>query len=692
MKKQVKVALLLVMILLLGTLSVGATESYRGYTYDAYGSSVPSQIGYTADKMITAQNIDPSWGSFRSPADFYMTDSGDLYVLDSGNGRIAITNADFAAVGMIDTFYLPDGQETALFEPSGLFVDGDGYIYVADTGNGRVLRCDVSGQIDRVFTEPESEVFQKETEFKPTKVVADRSGYVYVLVQGVYEGAVVYAPDGTFETFFGSNRVEVSLTLLSDLAWKNLMSDEQLGYLSQYVPDEFSNFDVDSEGFIFTCTASTSTLTDRVKKLNSAGDNVLRVSSVSEIPSFGDKETGWVNGATVVSQLVDIQAENGYIRVLDVVRGRVFEYSSNGDLLLIFGGLGQQVGTFRNPVALEAYNGQIYVLDSVSSSVTVFSLTDFGHSVHTAVDLFNEGLYDEARASWEYILSLDSNYALAYNGIGKALSADKRYEEAIEWFRQANNRISESDAFGEWRAQWIQQNFLWIALMLVVMIVVLILLLRFTKRLNRRRKALEDRLASMLIHPIATFEERKQKKRFSWILPIVTGLLLFASTMLQRQATGFRFNTVDTDSVNMGAIFVGTTVLFMAAIAVNWAVCTLLDGKGHLIEIANVGACALLPYICGLCITVMLSHVMTLDENTYIQVISVVSVLWAFIILLGGLSAVHEYSFSKTVASLLLTVVGMVILAFIVLLAASLLQQTWSFLRAVVTETIYRLS
>ena len=691
MKKQLTAALLIA-VLLAGALPVSAAESYRGYTYDAYGNSVPSQIGYTADKLVTAQDIDASWGQFRSPADLCLTDRGELYILDSGNGRIAVTDADLSPAGLIDTFTLPDGQKTALQEASGIFADNDGHLYVADTGNRRVLRCDKNGQIDRVFTEPDSDVFQKETEFKPLKVTVDQSGYVYVLVQGVYEGAVVYAPDGTFETFFGSNRVEVSLKLLADMAWKRIMSDEQLGYLSQYVPDEFSNFDTDSDGFIFTCTAATSTSTDRVKKLNSAGINVLRTSGAGETLSFGDKETGWVNGAAVTSQLADIQAENGYIRVLDVVRGRVFEYDANGELLLIFGGLGQQVGTFRNPVALEAYRDRVYVLDSASGSVTVFSLTDFGRSVHTAVELFNEGLYDKARDSWQDILSLDANYALAYTGIGKALSADKRYEEAAKWFRLANNRAAESDAFGEYRAQWIQRHFVWIVLFIAAAIAALVLLRRFPKKADRRRKAPEERLFSLLIHPIAVSEERKQKKQFGWLLPTVTGLLLFCTTMLRMQATGFRFNAVDTADISLWAVFASTTVLFAAAIAVNWAVCTLMDGKGHLVEIANVGACALLPYIGSLCVTVLLSHVLTLDERTYTAVISAAAVLWAFGILFGGLSAIHEYSFSKTVASLLLTAVGMLILAFIVLLAASLLQQTWSFLRAVVTEIVYRLS
>lgn len=68
------------------------------------------------------------------------------------------------------------------------------------------------------------------------------------------------------------------------------------------------------------------------------------------------------------------------------------------------------------------------------------------------------------------------------------------------------------------------------------------------------------------------------------------------------------------------------------------------------------------------------------------------AILWAAYVLLGGLSAIHEYSFSKTVLSLALTAVGLLVMAFVLLLAVSLLQQTYSFLRAVFTELLYRLT
>lgn len=610
MKRRVwKAALVLLAAIAVCPLQAGAAEGYRGYTYNAYNNAVPSQIGYTAERLVTAGDMQGEWGSFDDPSDLYITDEGRMYILDSGNGRVAVTDAQFQPLAMVDAFRLPDGQETSLLDPAGLFVDKERRLYIADTGNARVIRCDEAGRIDRVYARPETDVLKADTVFKPTKVLADSSGYLCVLADGIYEGALVYDEEGRFSGFYGSNRVEVTLQLLGDLFWKKLMSEEQAGYLSKYVPDEFSNFDIDGEGFIYTCTQSAQVKTDKVKKLNAAGDNVLRGEG-----TFGEKDGEWVKGQQIVSQMVDIQADGGYIRVLDAVRGRVYEYDGNGELLLIFGGTGQQTGTFRNPVALESFGGKVYVLDAANGGITAFALTQFGEAVHRAVGLYNEGLYDEARASWEYILSLDCHYDLAYNGIGKALSGSKHYEEAAAYFRLAQNRTAESDAFAAWRSDWIQSHFVWILIGIAVLTAGLSVLYTWRKR---RAAACgvsgrERGRGAVFLHPVEVFEERKQKGRFGTAVPAAAAILIFVTAVLQRQATGFRFNTADADSLNLLLVFAGTTVVFAAAVLSNWAVCTLLDGKGRLREIAGVFGYSLLPYTAAVVLMVGLSQFLTL--------------------------------------------------------------------------------
>ena len=63
----------------------------------------------------------------------------------------------------------------------------------------------------------------------------------------------------------------------------------------------------------------------------------------------------------------------GMYSVLDSKRGRVFTYDSQGNLLYIFGGRGDQKGQFNQPCAL-IYNGdEILVADRSRNSVQVFA-------------------------------------------------------------------------------------------------------------------------------------------------------------------------------------------------------------------------------------------------------------------------------------------------------------------------------
>jgi hypothetical protein len=59
-------------------------------------------------------------------------------------------------------------------------------------------------------------------------------------------------------------------------------------------------------------------------------------------------------------------------------------------------------------------------------------------------------------------------------------------------------------------------------------------------------------------------------------------------------------------------------------------------------------------------------------------------------LLLGVLSGIHEYTFTQTVVSTFLTIVGVLIVIFLILLVGSLLQQAYLFLYSIANELLYR--
>ena len=110
------------------------------------------------------------------------------------------------------------------------------------------------------------------------------------------------------------------------------------------------------------------------------------------------------------------------------------------------------------------------------------------------------------------------------------------------------------------------------------------------------------------------------------------------------------------------------------------------DGSGKLKEIASVTAYALIPYIVSQAIRLILTQVLVAEEALFLTIVTVIGVIWSFILLFGGLYAIHQYSVSKTIANLLLTLFGMAVVVLIIILFFTLMQQVVFFVQTIAEE------
>ena len=116
-----------------------------------------------------------------------------------------------------------------------------------------------------------------------------------------------------------------------------------------------------------------------------------------------------------------------------------------------------------------------------------------------------------------------------------------------------------------------------------------------------------------------------------------------------------------------------------------------MEGKGRLPEIWVCAAYALLPYIiCGY-IRLILSYVMVYDEAVFLSYLTMIAALWSFLLFLLGLSVLHDYGLSKTIASFMLTVFGVLIVVFFLILISGLIVQIYSFFMTIYSEIRYRM-
>lgn len=688
LKKIVCIVLCCASILSAAAVSASAAGfvPYLGYEYNTEDESVPAPVGFEPLAMYSGNDM--GTGAMSAPTDlcFY---GGELYILDSGNSRIIVTDADMKLKRIIGEIPL-NGENLSYAGASGFFVCSDGTILIADTENERIIEADNSGNGRGVLLKPDTPMLDENLVYSVKKVIRDYNGVTYALVDGVNDGAVTYMPDGSFGGFYAINEVERTAEVILNNIWKNFMTEEQIRNSATASPSSITNFDIAEKGFIYTVTQS-SEGESSVRLLNFKGSNL------QDETEFGDLEWDRKIKNSVSTAFCDVDVdEEGYIYLLDSSRGRVFVYSESGHMISVFGKNGDQLGTFNSVTALETQGDRVYVLDNLRATVTVFTANDYIKTVKTAQNLLEEGKYSESTEYWEEVLRQNSNSTLAYYGIGLALDEAGEYSEAMKYFRLSYSNKNYSDAFKEVRKEFIKSNFVWLLFAAAAAVAGIIILALFLKRrLGRKnayeRSALERKYIVPLftsLHPSDGFGTLKLQK--GWSVGLSFGILasMFLALTAKWFLTGFSFNTERAIDYNVFITLLQAFGIICVCAIANWAVCTLIEGKGRLIDIFCMMCYAMLPYVISQFVYVILSNVMTLEEQAFLTAVELCGIIWSGILIFVGFMTIHQFSFSKNVLSIIITVFGIAVIIFLAIMFVGLMQQVVSFIKSIWSEIV----
>ena len=115
-----------------------------------------------------------------------------------------------------------------------------------------------------------------------------------------------------------------------------------------------------------------------------------------------------------------------------------------------------------------------------------------------------------------------------------------------------------------------------------------------------------------------------------------------------------------------------------------------MEGKGRMKEIFIITCYAMLPQIFSLVLFIAMSHVLVPDEGAFMEIIKTVCNIWTIILILFGMTAIHDFEFGKTIKSSILTVLGMALLVFITLMVSTLFQDFINFIGTVISEIVLR--
>ena len=704
MKKRTNGFLYFIQVVLFAAVCPLAAQEIgsSNYLYTNFRSVVECPPAYIHSRSITAKDYSEDSGLFELLQDVFVSDTS-VYILCKN--KLITLHHDFTLDTVLTDYTAEDGTVTPFDECSGLFVTKAGDYYISQAEFSRILHFNADNSLRRILNRPDIHGFE-DIAYRPGKLTGDGAGRLYVIAKGMYEGIVELNADGSFSRFYGVHGVRLNP---AEIIWRSFSTKEQRKRQRLWLPADFSSLCMDSEGLMFATEQGQYT---PITRLNAAGASVIKVQG--QFRPKGDITFNSLGEGVPVgpSQMIAIDADDtGTYLALDMVRSRIFAYNEDHRMLFIFGGRGERAGYFGNPIDVAFVGKNILVLDSLAQSLELFEPTLYGKAINDALACQRAYRYDDAMEAWRTALKYNHHFTLAYAGMGRCLLRQKKYAEALEYLRLGYDREYYSKAFEKVRNRNLRAS-----LPVVLWCVILFALLRLFLFIARKTgitaaiagsasfapvKAGFDFLSARLKKPIEVFwyfpwrimgspfkgfDEMKYEKKGNYAFAFfIFGLSALVNIMASTY-NGFIINYNNPYGIN--SLSLAAEVLFpiLLFITSNWSITTLLDGKGKYGEIFLTVMYALFPVCLLRLISILLSNVLTMEEmpisTALLSIAAVAFVLYLFI----GLAVIHQYSFTKCLVSLLLTVVAMGIITFILMLIFSLGSEVVQFVVTVARE------
>lgn len=710
--KNIKTVLLTLLVALLLAPSVFAAVPYATYTYDIDGFMALSPDAYVPDRLIDSTDLTLEI-PLSSANDIFVDSHEWVYIADTKNNRIVVINDSWETQYGISAFYNENGIYDTLNAPEGVFVN-EIEIYVADSQNHRIVvfsRAD--GSFKRIIPEPESDVFPEGHIYTPVAVSVDTAGRIYVVSSTTTYGVISMNADGTFLGFLGAQKTTPSAF---DIFWRRFQTKAQRAQSTQYVPTEYNNMTIDETGFIYVTTSTIDANSQQeaidtksksadyapVKKLNPKGQDIMNRNGF--YPPSGEVQVMLVEMDNVTitgpSKVIDVAlGPAGMWSIIDEKRSKVFTYNQDGDLLYIFGDKGSQLGNIANIQSICYKGDELLILDKSNDTITIYKRTEYGDLLVEALQNTEDRNYDQAVVYWEKILQRNSNFDMAYIGIGDSYYRQGKYEEAMEMYKYAYAVEDYSNAFKQIRKDWMEK---WILLVPIVIIVFFVIVGKFLKYANKvnvagqkmksKRSFKETFLYAfhIIFHPFDGFWDMKHEKRGSMAASITIVAITIIGFIYKSSGTAYIFNPYS-EGISYIAEAIGVILPYVLWCISNWCFTTLFEGEGSMKDIFMATGYAMLPIPIMMIPSTAITNVLLYEEGSIVTLINAIGFVWAGFLIFFAMSVIHDYALGKNVIISIATIVGMAIIIFLGVLFSGLVAKIVSFVYNIYVELSYRM-
>lgn len=263
-------------------------------------------------------------------------DRRELYVADTGNGRVCIFSEDGMPVHEY-RFFLDTDRAVEFVSPIDVAVNSQGLILVSDTFLGKVIAMNFRGNLE--FEIDLASVGSGR--ISPGRIAVDSQDNIFV-ADGTNNQVLVFSQTGAFRYAFGK---------------KPEGAAQGIEKINDIFPDR-------KNSLIYVTSI--------------AGNAVLMFDYDGNLLSaFGIHDSGEPN----FSQPTGIAVlPGGTIYIADMLRSDIKVYESNGHFITSFGGAGYSHGAVVFPSDLDlSDDGKLFVLEKTMGRIHIFSVAEGGH-------------------------------------------------------------------------------------------------------------------------------------------------------------------------------------------------------------------------------------------------------------------------------------------------------------------------
>lgn len=698
-------ALLLVMTALSFGLTAFAQTAayvpYTTYTYSYDGEAQESPNAFVPVERYDATSLGTA--ELKNPSDLFVdTESGRIYIADTGNNRILILDNSLELINTFSEFENTEKGGMDKFNgPQGVFVSSRGHVFVADTENGRIVEFDAQLKMIRILTEPVSPFWPEDMSFKPIALVVDSGNRIYALSQNMNEGVVNLSETGEFLGFYGAQKVQQSIF---DWFTQLFQNEEKSKRTVKTVPRVYNSIAIDSRDFVWLTAnsiekqdqidymTSKSLTSAPIKRLNPKGDDVLF------------RNAKWAPGGDLgeePSSIVDVtMKDNGIYSILDSNKNKIFTYDNNGNLLYAFGASGQQLGTFNLCTSISYFGNDLLVLDKGNGTITRLEQTDYGALIERAIVADANREFEESLECWNSVLKQNQNFDMAYTGIAEAFLRNGDYEEAMEYFKTARDTENYSRAFKSYRSEFVRENLIYIVLVVCAVLAVFFIVNKKIKKFNNKfyysdskHTLLDEFFYSFysIYHPMKGAWCIKAERRGSVRAAHIINLLVIATFIFKGIGTGYIFNNVLIQNFDIVRTVLSVVLPILLWCVSSWSLTTLCGGEGNIKQIYVATSYSLMPLVVINIPMTIISNFLAIEEQAFLTFMIFLSFAWSLLLIFASTMTIHDYTMGKNLFTVILSVVGMLIILFLAILLIILSNKIVSFIQQIYEEVINRL-